>query len=132
MSPNDGHVICFGTNSIDGTFDPLLVRWSDQEDFSNWAVSSGTTSRENPLADGTEIVGAVRSRGQILIWTDNSLHNMVFTGERSSVFRFTQLGTKCGLIYLLMQQLTMMVYLIGWVTITFMLMMVEYKIYHVQ
>lgn len=98
VSPNDGHVICFGTNSIDGTFDPLLVRWSDQEDFSNWAVSAGTTSRENPLADGTEIVGAVRSRGQILIWTDNSLHNMVFTGDRASVFRFNQLGTKCGLI----------------------------------
>ena len=98
VSPNDGHVICFGTNSIDGTFDPLLVRWSDQEDFSNWAVSAGTTSRENPLADGTEIVGAVRSRGEILIWTDNSLHNMVFTGDRASVFRFTQLGTKCGLI----------------------------------
>ena len=98
VSPNDGHVICFGTNSIDGTFDPLLVRWSDQEDFSNWAVSSGTTSRENPLADGTEIIGAVRSRGEILIWTDNSLHNMVFTGDRASVFRFTQLGTKCGLI----------------------------------
>ena len=98
VSPNDGHVICFGTNSIDGTFDPLLVRWSDQEDFSNWAVSAGTTSRENPLADGTEIIGAVRSRGEILIWTDNSLHNMVFTGDRASVFRFTQLGTKCGLI----------------------------------
>ena len=98
VSPNDGHVICFGTNSISGVFDPLLVRWSTQEDFSNWSVASNTTSRENPLADGTEIIGAVRSRGEILIWTDNSLHNMVFTGDSSTVFRFTQLGTRCGLI----------------------------------
>ena len=93
-----GHVITFGTNSFDGTYDPLLVRWSNFEQFNNWAVSAASTSKENPLTDGTEIIGAVRSKNQVLVWTDNSLWGMTPTGDRETVFNFSHLGTKCGLI----------------------------------
>jgi len=98
VSPNDRHAICFATNEFGtGDFNSMLVRWSDQEDFTNWTPASNTTAGENTLADGTEIIGAVRTRSAILIWTDNALYSMTFIGGRF-VFSFTQLGTNCGLI----------------------------------
>ncbi len=74
----------------------MLVRWSDQNDFTNFTPSVTSTSGENLLADGTEIVGAVRSRNAINIWTDNSLWLMQFVGPPFT-FRFQQMGTNCGL-----------------------------------
>ena len=98
VSPNDRHAICFATNEFStGDFNSMLVRWSDQEDFTNWVPASNTTAGENVLADGTEIIGAVRTRSAILIWTDNALYSMAFIGGRF-VFSFNQLGTNCGLI----------------------------------
>jgi hypothetical protein len=98
VSPNDRHAICFATNEYaTGDFNSMLVRWSDQEDFTNWVPASDTTSGETILADGTEIIGAVRTRSAILIWTDNALYSMSYIGGRF-VFSFNQLGTNCGLI----------------------------------
>ena len=57
VSPNDRHAICFATNEFStGDFNSMLVRWSDQEDFTNWVPASNTTAGENVLADGTEIM----------------------------------------------------------------------------
>jgi hypothetical protein len=98
VSPNDRHAICFATNEFGtGGFNSMLVRWSDQEDFTNWTPAINTTSGETALADGTEIIGAVRTRSAILIWTDNALYSMSYIGGRF-VFSFNQLGTNCGLI----------------------------------
>ena len=103
VSPNDRHLICLGGNefgttaSPSGTFNPMIVRWSNQEDLTNWVPSINSTSGEVILTDGTEIVGAVRSRNAISIWTDNSLWNMTFVGPPFT-FKFAQLGTNCGLI----------------------------------
>ena len=98
VSPNDRHAICFGTNEFSGAaFNPLLVRWSDQEDFTNWTPSITTTSGETVLTDGTEIIGAVRSRNNIAIWTDNAMYTMQYVGP-PFIFSFTQVGTNCGLI----------------------------------
>ena len=98
VSPNDRHAICFATNEFGtGDFNSMLVRWSDQEDFTNWTPAINTTSGETALADGTEIIGAVRTRSAILIWTDNALYSMSYIGGRF-VFSFNQLGTNCGLI----------------------------------
>jgi len=103
VSPNDRHLVCLGGNefgttaSPSGTFNPMIVRWSNQEDLTNWVPSINSTSGEVILTDGTEIVGAVRSRNAISIWTDNSLWNMTFVGPPFT-FKFAQLGTNCGLI----------------------------------
>ena len=98
VSPNDRHVICYATNEFGtGNFNSMLVRWSDQEDFSNWTPSITTTSGETILADGTEIVGAVRSRNAIHIWTDNAMYTQQFVGP-PFIFSFQQVGTNCGLI----------------------------------
>ena len=103
VSPNDRHLIALGTNefgttaSPSGTYNPMVVRWSKQEDYTNWTPSINSTSGEVIIADGTEIIGAVRSRNAISIWTDNSLWNMTFVGPPFT-FKFSQLGTNCGLI----------------------------------
>ena len=103
VSPNDRHLVCLGSNQFNttasptGTFDPMTVRWSNQEDITNWVPSLSSTAGETILTDGTEIVGGVRSRNAINIWTDNSLWTMTFVGPPFT-FQFQQLGSNCGLI----------------------------------
>jgi len=103
VSPNDRHLVCLGSNAFNttasptGTFDPMTVRWSNQEDITNWVPSLSSTAGETVLTDGTEIVGGVRSRNAINIWTDNSLWTMTFVGPPFT-FQFQQLGSNCGLI----------------------------------
>ena len=103
VSPNDRHLIALGANqyeasaTVSGTFNPMLVRWSDQDDRTNWVPAATNTSGEVVLTDGTKIVGGIRSRTAINIWTDNSLWLMQFTGP-PFIFKFTQAGTNCGMI----------------------------------
>ena len=103
VSPNDRHLICLGTNrfeataTVSGAFDPMLVRWSDQDDRNEWNPTAATDAGEVVLTDGTRIVGAVRARNAINIWTDNALWLMQFVGG-NFVFKFQQVGTNCGLI----------------------------------
>ena len=97
VSPLNRHMIAFGTMPITSVFDPLLVRWSDAEDYNNWNAAIDNSAGEQQLGDGSKIVGAVNSRNQMLIWTDNALHGMTYVGT-PFVFTFKQLGTNCGLV----------------------------------
>lgn len=101
VSPNDRHVICYGARefavSVGGGQNPMLVRWSDQEDYTNWSPSLLTTSGEVILAEGTAIIGAARSRNAINIWTDRAMYTQTFVGP-PFIFNFTQVGSNCGLI----------------------------------
>jgi len=103
VSPNDRHVIALGANeysptaTVSGTFNPMLVRWSDQGSRTNWVPSVSSTAGEVVLTDGTRIVGGVRSKNAINVWTDNSLWLMEFAGPPFT-FKFQQAGTNCGLI----------------------------------
>ena len=103
VSPNDRHLIALGSNefkttaSTNGDFNPLTVRWSDQEDYTNWIPSVSSTSGEVLLTDGTRIVGGIRSRNAMNIFTDNSMWQMQFVGPPFT-FSFSQVGTNCGLI----------------------------------
>jgi hypothetical protein len=103
VSPNDRHLIALGANefaaaaTVSGTFNPMLVRWSDQDNRSNWVPSVSSTSGEVVLTDGTKIIGATRSRSAIHIWTDNAMWLMSFAGPPFT-FKFTPAGTNCGLI----------------------------------
>lgn len=98
VSPNDRHAIALGTYEY-GTsvFNPLLVRWSDQEDFTNWVPSVSSTSGEVNLIDGTMLVGGIRSRNVIHVWTDKALYGLQYVGP-PFIFNIQQLGTNCGLI----------------------------------
>ena len=102
VSPNDRHLIALGANqyeataTVSGAFNPMLVRWSDQDDRTTWSPAKTNTAGEVVLTDGTRIVGAVRSKNAINIWTDNSLWLMQFVGPPFT-FKFSQAGTNCGL-----------------------------------
>lgn len=97
VSPNDRHVISLGATGFAAAYSPLRVRWSDQNDYTNWTPSVSSTSGELDLADGTRLVGGVRSRNQIHLWTDKSIYGMEYTGPPFT-FRIRQLGTNCGLV----------------------------------
>ena len=97
LTGNKRHLIAFGCSVYGGDYSPMVVRWSDSEDYASWVPSATTTAGDVILTDGTEIVGAVRSRNAINVWTDNSLWLMQFVGG-DSIFAFKQMGTNCGLI----------------------------------
>jgi hypothetical protein len=100
VSTPDRHLVCFGTESTLGdptTQDPMFVRFSSQEDVNDFVATATNTAGGQRLTDGNEILSALRSRGQILIWTDTSIHGQQFLGPPYT-FGFQQLGANCGII----------------------------------
>ena len=103
VSTPDRHLVFFGTETTIGTTatqDDMYIRWSDQESIdatTSYAPSATNTAGTQRLADGTRIMGAIRGRDAIYIWTDTSLFIMRFVGA-PFVFSFQQVGTNCGLI----------------------------------
>ena len=77
--------------------DPMMVKFSNQEDITEFTPKSTNTAGFQRLSDGSEIRAAVRSSGQILIWTDTSVHSMQFIGPPFT-FGFKQLGRQCGCV----------------------------------
>ena len=74
-------VICFGTNDIFSTIiDPMLIRWSDQESVTEWEPSVTNQAGSVRLSHGSEIVTALQSRQEILIWTDSTLYSLQYLG----------------------------------------------------
>lgn len=98
VSPESRHLLSFGTNDpVGGDYDPLLVRWSDTENYNVWTPAVTNAAGSWHIGGGNKIVGAVRSRSQTLIWTDFALHGMAYTGPPYT-FGFRELGTHCGLL----------------------------------
>jgi len=100
VSTPDRHLIFFGTETTVGTSstqDPMFVRFSSQEDINTYAPSATNTAGTQRLADGSKIVGAIRGRDAIYVWTDTALFTMRFVGPPFT-FSFQQVGTNCGLI----------------------------------
>ena len=82
ISDRDRHVIVFGCdpeNNI-GTQDPLLIRFSDQENPLVWAASATNTAGDLRIGTGSEIITALETRQQILVFTNVSLHAMQYLG----------------------------------------------------
>ena len=74
-------VFCFGTNAIgSSSIDPTLLRWSDQEDATNWTPSATNQAGSLRLSRGTKIVAASQARQEILVWTDSSLYSLQYVG----------------------------------------------------
>ena len=78
-------VIAFGANPYDpfdltNDFDPLLVRWSDQDNAFEWVPETTNQAGEKRLNNGSYIVSAVNTRQEILIWTDAALYSMQYLG----------------------------------------------------
>ena len=74
-------VFCFGTNEVGSSVvDPTLVRWSDQEDATNWTPSSTNQAGDLKLSRGTKIIAASQARQEVLVWTDSSLYSLQYVG----------------------------------------------------
>ena len=82
VSDRDRHVIAFGCDSElePGVQDPLLIRFSDQENITQWQSRVDNTAGDLRIGSGSKIITAVETRQQILVFTDVSLHAMQFLG----------------------------------------------------
>ena len=98
VSDVDRHVICFGANPIgSGSLNPLFVRWSDQESAVNWTPTAVNSAGGQVLSSGSEIIGAVKTRQEILIWTDIGIQSMRFVGA-PFIFQFGSVAEGVSMI----------------------------------
>jgi len=100
VSPTTRHLIHLGTETTIGdtsTQDDMFIRFSDQENINLYIPTAVNTAGTQRLQDGTKIIGSLKGKEVILIWTDNALYTMKFIGAPFT-FGFEQVGTNCGLI----------------------------------
>ena len=100
VSPTTRHLIHLGTETVIGdtsTQDDMFIRFSDQEDINDYTPTAINSAGSQRLQDGTKIMGALKAKETILVWTDNALYTMKFIGAPFT-FGFEQVGTNCGLI----------------------------------
>jgi hypothetical protein len=104
VSQVDKHAIVLGTDPINtagtartGVIDPMLIAFSDQDNIVEWEPKSTNTAGALSLSEGSTIVGAVKSRQEILVWTDTSLYSMQFIGPPFT-FGINLINKETGLI----------------------------------
>jgi|TARA_R100000353_G_scaffold123287_1_gene87601 hypothetical protein len=100
VSERDRHLIILGTETTigsSGTQDKMFVRFSDQENLSDYTPTSINTAGTLRLDSGTRIVGAAKGKDYILILTDTSAYILQFVGPPFT-FSLRQVGSNCGAI----------------------------------
>ena len=100
VSERDRHLVILGTETTIGdvnTQDKMFIRFSDQEDITDYAPTSVNTAGTFRIDSGTKIMGAVRGKDYILILTDTSAYVMQFVGPPFT-FSVRQVGSNCGAI----------------------------------
>ena len=100
VSPTTRHLCHLGTETTIGdttTQDDMFIRFSNQEDINDYTATAINSAGDFRLQDGTKIVGAIKAKETILVFTDNALYTMKFVGAPFT-FGFEQVGTNCGLI----------------------------------
>jgi hypothetical protein len=100
VSPTTRHLIHLGTETTIGdttTQDDMFIRFSDQENINEYTPTAINSAGSQRLQDGTKIMGSLKAKETILVWTDNALYTMKFIGAPFT-FGFEQVGTNCGLI----------------------------------
>ena len=99
VSTPDRHLVFFGTETTIGTKstqDNMFVRFSAVEDINTYTPTATNDAGTQRLADGSRIMGAIRGRDAIYVYTDTALFLMRFVGQPFT-FAFVQAGTNCGL-----------------------------------
>ena len=81
VSDNSRFVLGFGVNDYGSAVqNPMLVRWSDQEDYTQWTPAITNQAGSFTLSEGSQIITAMQSRQEILVWTDSALYSMQYLG----------------------------------------------------
>ena len=99
VSTPDRHLVFFGTETTIGdtsTQDDMFIRFSDQEDINTYTPTATNTAGTQRLADGSRIMGAIRGRDAIYVWTDTALFLQRFCWSTIYIW-FCTSGTNCGL-----------------------------------
>jgi hypothetical protein len=84
-------------STFNGIEDPLLIRWSDVDDYTSWLGQITNQAGSYRIPKGSRIVQGIQSAQQGLIWTDLGIWAMQYVGQ-PYVYQFNELGTGCGLI----------------------------------
>lgn len=75
-------VICFGCNDYgSSTQDPLLIRWSDAESYTSWTPSVTNQAGSYRLSHGSQLITALQTRQEIIVWTDSAVYSMQYAGQ---------------------------------------------------
>ena len=101
-SEKDRHLIILGADPMEGSSrsgesDPMLVAFSDQENALDFETLNTNTAGDLRLSSGSAIIGAVKARQEILIWTDTALYSMQFIGPPFT-FGINLINENTGLI----------------------------------
>ena len=98
VSQNDKHLLAFGATPYpSGTFDPLLIRWADQDNPVNWTPSPTNSAGFIRVSRGDQIVRAIATRQEILVYTNTGLSSLQFTGT-TDVFALQELSDNISII----------------------------------
>jgi hypothetical protein len=101
MSQNDKHLIAFGAVPFGSTnpddFDPLLIRWADQDNPFQWTPTPTNSSGFIRVSRGSRIVRAMPTRQEILVWTESHLFGFQFLGT-TDVFGLQELADNISII----------------------------------
>lgn len=91
-------VFCFGTNDYGSTVqNPMLIRWSDQESVTNWTPAATNQAGSIQLSHGSEIISAVQTRQEIVVFTDSSIYSLQYQGP-PAVWSSQLLGDNISII----------------------------------
>ena len=85
VSEKDRHVICLGADPLSGgsrtgAVDPMFIAWSDQENAADWEPKATNTAGSLRISSGSDIIGGLSAREEILVWTDISMYSMSYIG----------------------------------------------------
>ena len=84
VSQQDKHLLAFGAVPFGSTdpddFDPLLIRWADQDTPGDWTPTQTNTAGDLRISRGSRIVRALPTRQETLVWTDTNLYTLQFLG----------------------------------------------------
>lgn len=100
VSPNDKHLLAFGCQPYGGAatdFDPLLIRWANQDEPQNWTPSTTTSAGFIRVSRGSKIIRALATRQEILTWTNSSLYSLQFLGT-TDVFGLQELADNISIM----------------------------------
>ena len=101
VSQQDRHLIAFGAVPFGSTnpddFDPMLIRWADQDTPGDWTPSTTNTAGDIRVSRGSRIVRAMPSRQEILVWTDSHLFTLQFLGT-TDVFGLQEYADNISII----------------------------------
>lgn len=98
FSTSERILVACGVPDDSGNFDPMLVRWSDQENNQVWTATPSNLAGDYPLTNGSRIVRGLPGNRENLIWTDKALYAMRYVPDPNVVYDMVEIGPGAGLI----------------------------------